>query len=76
VSRDLKFKSKPRLLRANTYKLWVTDDNITCEAIGNGFDGFGFAGIENSLSAVYSPSINEWQGISTIQLKLKDMRIS
>ncbi|MBU0634719.1 MAG: hypothetical protein KKA52_06615 [Candidatus Omnitrophica bacterium] len=46
---------------------------MTCEAIANGFD---FTGSENNISAAYSPSINEWQGISTIQLKLKDMRIS
>ncbi|MBU2064131.1 MAG: single-stranded-DNA-specific exonuclease RecJ [Candidatus Omnitrophica bacterium] len=73
VSRNLKLKNKPRILRANTYKLWLTDDKITCEAIANGFD---FTGSENNISAAYSPSINEWQGISTIQLKLKDMRIS
>ncbi|MBU1924979.1 MAG: single-stranded-DNA-specific exonuclease RecJ, partial [Candidatus Omnitrophica bacterium] len=32
VSRNLKLKNKPRILRANTYKLWLTDDKITCEA--------------------------------------------
>jgi len=76
VSRDLKLKGRPRILRSNTFKLWLTDEKVTCEAIGSRFDDLDISSITDGVSIVYSPSMNEWQGISTIQLKLKDIRMA
>jgi single-stranded-DNA-specific exonuclease len=74
VSRDLKLKGRPRSLRGNTLKLWVTDGQVTCEVLGSKFSDLDLSGVEQGISIVYSPAMNDWQGISTIQLKLKDIQ--
>ncbi len=75
VSRDLKLKSQPRFLKRNAFKLWLTDEKITCEAIGNKSLNVDISTLNDGFSIAYSPSINNWQGVSTIQLQLKDMRL-
>lgn len=75
ASRDLKLKGNPRYLRSNGIKLWMTDGKITCEALGNGFNNFNISHVDDNFSILYSPSINNWQGINTIQLKLKDLQV-
>ncbi len=75
VSRDLRVKDKPRTLRGNGFKLWLTDGNVTCEALGSKFNDIDISDISSEFSVVYSPSINDWQGINTIQLKLKDIQL-
>jgi Single-stranded DNA-specific exonuclease len=74
ASHDLKLKGRPRSLRGSTLKLWVTDGAVTCEALGSKFGDIDFSGIDTGISIVYSPAMNDWQGISTIQLKLKDIQ--
>lgn len=76
VSRDLKLKDKPKPLRGNGFKLWLTDGEITCEAMATKFSDIEISDINSRFSVVYSPSINDWQGINTIQLKLKDLQFS
>ncbi len=73
ASRELKLKGRPRSLKGNTLKLWVTDGQVTCEALGSKFGDLDLSGIDQGVSIVYSPAMNDWQGISTIQLKLKDI---
>ncbi|MFH2137914.1 MAG: single-stranded-DNA-specific exonuclease RecJ [Candidatus Omnitrophota bacterium] len=75
ASRNLKLKQKPRVLRNSTFKLWLTDETVTCEALGSRMGDIDVASITDGLSIVYSPSINNWQGISTIQLQLKDIQL-
>ena len=76
VSRDLTLKGRPRSLRSNGFKMWVTDGKVTCEALGSRFADLDVSHIQDGFSIVYSPSMNDWQGISTIQLQLKDIRIT
>ncbi|MCP4649028.1 MAG: single-stranded-DNA-specific exonuclease RecJ [PVC group bacterium] len=75
ASQDLKLKQRPKILRGETFKLWLTDEKITCEAIGR-LNGVAPTSLNEGFSIVYSPSINDWQGISTIQLQLKDIRLA
>jgi single-stranded-DNA-specific exonuclease len=75
ASRDLQCKGRPRFLRGESLKLWVTDGKVTCEAFGNKFLDSDISRLNQGFSIVYSPSMNDWQGISTIQLKLKDIHI-
>lgn len=74
ASRNLKLKTKPRLVGKNSFKLWVTNDKITCEAIGSRFYDLDVSTLQNGFSIVYAPAINSWHGISTIQLQLKDIQ--
>ncbi|MCK4994885.1 MAG: single-stranded-DNA-specific exonuclease RecJ [Candidatus Omnitrophica bacterium] len=76
ASRDLKAKDRPKTLRGNSFKIWLTDGKVTCEALGSKFTDIDITDINSGFSVVYSPSINDWQGINTIQLKLKDLQFS
>jgi len=79
-SRNLQLSRPPRIIKNNHLKLWVTDGKRNFEAIG-----FGLAkdsDIEISLKRLpeidlaYTVSFNTWQGLSTIQLKIKDLHLS
>ena len=80
-SRNLKLVYPPRILKGEHIKLHVTDKSgKTFEAIG-----FGLAkdsDIELTLrksslfDLAYTVSFNSWQGLNTIQLKIKDIRPS
>jgi len=76
-SYGLKVKSRAQVIGGKHLKFWVTDGNLTCEAIGfNKARVFPqFLGGEN-IDLAYSPSINNWQGNSTIQLKIEDLKIN
>jgi len=76
ASRDLQLKGRPRILRGSGFKMWVTDSKVTCEAMGSKFADLDISHINDGISIVYSPSINDWQGINTIQLKLKDIQLT
>ncbi len=76
ASRDLRAKDRPKTLRGNSFKIWLTDGKMTCEALGSKFNDIDITDTSNGFSVVYSPSINDWQGINTIQLKLKDLQFS
>ncbi|MCQ9208101.1 MAG: DHHA1 domain-containing protein, partial [Omnitrophica bacterium] len=75
-SAKLKVKSRASVIAANHIKFWVTDGRLTCEAIG-----YNKAGVIPKLSGgeiidlAYSPSINNWQGNFSIQLKIEDLKV-
>ncbi|MBU1044243.1 MAG: single-stranded-DNA-specific exonuclease RecJ [Candidatus Omnitrophica bacterium] len=73
---DLKVKGAPKALRASGFKMWITDGQVTCEALASNFSDIDISHIQDGFAIVYSPSINDWQGINTIQLKLKDLQLS
>lgn len=75
ASRMLKLKSRPKPMGKNGFKIWLTDEKVTCEAIGNVPLNYDISDLSDGLDIAYSPSLNNWQGISTIQLRLKDMKI-
>ncbi len=74
ASRNLIVKDGPRQIGKNGFKMWVTDNNITCEAISFGRLDLGAPRPGSSVDLAYTPSINSWQGLESIQLELKDIK--
>jgi len=73
-SRGLKLKGEPQTLSRETLKFWVSDGDITFQAIG-----FGMSDLKKSLmradcfDLIYSPRIDNWRGDSAILLEAKEM---
>jgi single-stranded-DNA-specific exonuclease len=74
TSRNLIVKDGPRQIGKNGFKIWVTDDHITCEAVSFGRNNITVPVLGSNLSLAYVPSINDWQGVQSIQLELKDIQ--
>ncbi len=74
ASRGLKLKSRPRALSSKSLRFWATDGKITCEVLGYRCDDFDVSDLREGFSLAYSPSLSQRHGISTIQLKLKDIQ--
>ena len=73
-TRNLKLKGEPQVLGRETLKFWVSDGNVTFQAIG-----FGMSGLRNSFTQanyfdlIYNPRIDNWRGNSAILLEAKDV---
>ncbi len=73
-TRNLKVRGEPQVLSRDTLKFWVTDGNITSQAIG-----FGMASFKDSITCadsfdfVYTPRIDNWQGEGSVLLEGKDI---
>ena len=77
ISRKVRLKNAPRVIGRNGLKFWVTDGRITCEAVGFGMsDAFLDMLMEGEIDLAYSPSINVYKGLGSIQLTLEDVRSS
>ncbi len=65
-------KSQPRVVGRDTAKMWVYKDNLCYEAIGFRM-GQELVSLKagETIDIAYTPSINQWQGESFIQLELK-----
>ncbi|MDP2980874.1 MAG: single-stranded-DNA-specific exonuclease RecJ [Candidatus Omnitrophota bacterium] len=79
-SRGLKLSRPVRVLKGEHIKFQVTDGNKNFEAIGFGMakDGDIELALRNSPSfdMAYTVSINNWQRVNTIQLKIEDIKPS
>ncbi|MFA4991964.1 MAG: single-stranded-DNA-specific exonuclease RecJ [Candidatus Omnitrophota bacterium] len=79
-SRSLTLAREPRILKGEHVKLWVTDGKKTFEAIGFGMAKDSDAEIllrkRGEFDLAYTVSINTWQGIDTIQMRIEDIRPS
>jgi len=73
-STKLMVKDGPRQIGKNGFKIWVTDNNITCEAVSFGRGSLEAPKRGSEVSLAYTPSINDWQGVRSIQLELKDIK--
>ncbi|MFH1645384.1 MAG: DHHA1 domain-containing protein, partial [Candidatus Omnitrophota bacterium] len=74
---NLKLKTNPRILKRNTLKLWVTDGEATAEAIGFGMaDDIPSDPLNQRIDLAYTCDLNTFRGVTSLQLKLKDLRIS
>jgi single-stranded-DNA-specific exonuclease len=73
-STGLMVKDGPRQIGKNGFKIWVTDNNITCEAVSFGKSNMEAPGLGSEIDLAYVPSINDWQGVQSIQLELKDIK--
>ena len=73
--RDLSLKAKPKILNYNTLKIWVTDGELTYEAVGfkKALD-YKLDSASPIFDLAFTPSINVWQGQESIQLQLKDLK--
>ena len=76
-SAGLKLRGKSTVISNKHIKFWVTDGRLTCEAIGYNKAGvFPVLEAGQTVLLAYSPSINNWQGNSSIQLKIEDLKIT
>ena len=76
TSRNVYLKNEPRRIAKSGFKMWVTTgDRIMCEAISFRRSGMSMPPKGAKIDLVYSPSINTWQGVSTLQLDLKDLKL-
>lgn len=73
ASTKLVVKDGPRPIGKNGFKIWVTDSKITCEAVSFGKGNLEAPKIGSEVGLAYTPSINDWQGVRSIQLELKDI---
>jgi single-stranded-DNA-specific exonuclease len=73
-SRGLTVKDGPRPIGKSGFKMWVTDGRITCEAVSFGRGELDAPQPGSSVDLAYVPSINDWQGLQSIQLELKDIK--
>jgi len=74
ISRNLVLRDAPKKIGKNGFKIWVTDGSATCEAVSFKDSEMGMSSVGEKVHLVYTPSLNSWQGISTIQLDLKDIK--
>lgn len=72
-SSNLIVKDGPRNIGKSGFKLWVTDKRVTCEAVSFGRQELHQPDSGSPINVAYQPSINNWQGVSSIQLELKDV---
>jgi len=73
-SRNLVVKDGPRQIGRNGFKMLVTDDRVTCEAVSFGRGGLEVPKNGSGVDIAYMPSINDWQGLQSIQLELCDIK--
>ena len=74
ASRNLIVKDGPRQIGKSGFKMWVTDNRITCEAVSFSKNNLEVPKTGSSVDLAYTPSINDWQGVQSIQLELLDIR--
>ncbi len=74
-SRRLTVKSSPVVLGKDTLKFWVTDGRSTVPAVGFGMGKMKeLFDINSTIDLVYHLSMDEWNGTSSISLKIKDIK--
>ena len=75
--KGLSLKAKPKILNYNTLKIWVTDGELTYEAVGfkKALD-YKLDSASLVFDLAFTPSINVWQGQESIQLQLKDLKLN
>ncbi len=73
-SRNLLVKEGTRQIGKNGFKMWVTDNSTTCEAVSFGRIQLDAPRPGSGVNLAYIPSINDWQGLQSIQLELKDIQ--
>jgi single-stranded-DNA-specific exonuclease len=76
VSRNLKIRNMPQVLRRSTIKMWVTDGKATAEAVGfNMADLMPSDPLNQKIDIAYSCELDTYKGITSIKLQLKDLHV-
>jgi len=73
-SKNLTVKDGPWKIGKNGFKICVTDNTVTCEAVSFGRGNISKPENGAGVDLAYIPSINTWQGLQSIQLELKDIK--
>jgi len=73
-SSDAHLRNEPRRLTRNGFKMLVTDQKTTCEAISFRAGSMSIPSKGSKIDLAYTLSINTWQGLSSLQLDLKDLK--
>ncbi|MFH0763528.1 MAG: single-stranded-DNA-specific exonuclease RecJ [Candidatus Omnitrophota bacterium] len=74
ASRNLTVKDGPRQIGRSGFKMLVTDNRVTCEAVSFGKGGMEAPKTGSGIDIAYTPSMNDWQGLQSIQLELRDIK--
>jgi len=74
ASRNLIVKDGPRQIGKSGFKMLVTDNRVTCEAVSFGKGNIEAPKTGSGIDIAYIPSINDWQGLQSIQLELRDIK--
>jgi len=74
-SHGVMMRNDPRFIGKKGFKMLVNQENATCETVSFRRDTFDIPRQGQVLDIAYTPSLNSWQGIDSIQLDLKDLRI-
>ncbi|MFH0731832.1 MAG: single-stranded-DNA-specific exonuclease RecJ [Candidatus Omnitrophota bacterium] len=75
ATKNLSIKKQAQVVGKDTVKMWVTDGDKVCEAIGFRMADIMPQDLENSIDLAYTPCLNTYKGVTSIQLQLKDMRV-
>ena len=77
VSRGLIVRSKPQVVGRNSLKFWVSDGELTFEAIGFGMSDFlGMTNEARRIDMAYCLGRDDWNAQDMIQLEIKDIKPS
>ncbi|MGB2631035.1 MAG: single-stranded-DNA-specific exonuclease RecJ [Candidatus Omnitrophota bacterium] len=71
----MKVRNKPRDIGRNGFKFLAGCGNIVCEAVTFKKGHIDKPREGNIVNLAYTPSINSWEGIDTIQLGIKDLQM-
>ncbi len=74
ASRNVVVRDSPRTVGRGGFKMWVTDNDVTCEAVSFGKSNLTRPEIGDRVDLVYTPSMNNWQGVKSIQLEVHDIK--
>jgi single-stranded-DNA-specific exonuclease len=73
-TRNLKLRKEPCVLSRDTLKFWVTDGNLTFQAVGFGMGCFKDNLINSDyFDLVYTTRIDSWQGGGVVFLEVKEI---
>jgi single-stranded-DNA-specific exonuclease len=73
-ARNIKVSS-PFIVGNNHLKMWLKSNGMSCDSIWFGMGKYLPAIKGANLDIVFTPQINNWNGSSDIQLKMKDVNI-
>ncbi len=77
ATKKLKIKRPPQTIGRDSIKMWVTDGDKVCEAIGFRMADNVPANItDEDIDLAYTCSLNTYKGVKSIQLQLKDIRLN
>jgi len=76
-SHNLELKNPPKRIGKDGFKVWVTDKRLTCEAVGFRKASSHLSRLNSkTVDIAYTPEINNWRGMSSIQLTIHDIKSS